>query len=413
MKNQYVKISILLLSVLLISVGFAGCSSNSKNKETQQAQQEDSEKKSDKGTADDEDDAVSGDEVTDKTSEEGTGEGNTEAGADSTANVDSGNGTTDTDNNTGTTQKKPSGTTTSKGPTSTKKVSLDRDRLYNALICIYEKPEWQESKKLSELEYEHQLRGSIPADIQYIYDWYFAVLDNDGPKELLLTDKKHAQKFDETAPNILQFQISYGLLEGSDGSVKMIADRQEVKKIVDEYYKEYSDVTDYNNKVIRDAWNDYDEKVKEVNAACDAVVAATSKANIAGKDETTAVNNIITYLCDNCEYWDAAVKAGNFQGQHITECLRDKHAVCDGYAKAFYAMCRYAGLDAHYYWGVTNKNENHAWDTVTINGTTYYFDVTWHDTLRSNGLTDAKYIWSDGASFGKEHIQKGDEIRFW
>lgn len=412
MKNRYVKISILFLSLLLISISFTGCSSNSKNKEAQQAQQEDSRKKGGKGTAKDKDE-VAGKEDAEQASKENAGEESTESGGDTATNKDNGNSTTSTGNKKETAQKTPSGTTAAKGPTSTKKVSLNRDRLYNALLSIYKEPEWQESKKLSEREYEHQLKGSIPAEIQYIFDWYFAVLDDNGPEELLLKDERHEGQFYQTASNVLQFDIAYSLLKRSDGTVKMATNRQEAKQRVNQYYKQYSDVTDSNNKVIKDAWNDYDKKVKEANAACDAVVSAASKADIAGKDEVTAVNNIISYLCDNCEYWDAAVTAGNYKGQHITECLSEHHAVCDGYAKAFYAMCCYAGLDAHYYWGVTNKNENHAWDTVKINGTTYYFDVTWHDIIESKGGADTKYVWSDGASFGKEHIQKGADIQFW
>lgn len=57
-------------------------------------------------------------------------------------------------------------------------------------------------------------------------------------------------------------------------------------------------------------------------------------------------------------------------------------AVCGGYAKAFQAICDYIGIDVRYERGTIGATNTiaHAWNSVEINGVTYYIDCTWDDT---------------------------------
>ncbi len=60
--------------------------------------------------------------------------------------------------------------------------------------------------------------------------------------------------------------------------------------------------------------------------------------------------------------------------------------VCEGYAKAFQILCRYAGLESIYAVGwstVGNSEGGHAWNLIKINGSWYNVDTTWDDSNES------------------------------
>lgn len=55
---------------------------------------------------------------------------------------------------------------------------------------------------------------------------------------------------------------------------------------------------------------------------------------------------------------------------------------CYHYAYLFRDMCNAVGIEAY-----INKNENHAWNTVVIDGKSYKFDVTFNDTSGTNSYS--------------------------
>lgn len=61
-------------------------------------------------------------------------------------------------------------------------------------------------------------------------------------------------------------------------------------------------------------------------------------------------------------------------------------AVCEGYAKAFSALCYKAGIQTEYVIGRGN-NSSHGWNLVRVDGVWYQIDVTWdsnNTTVRNN-----------------------------
>lgn len=62
----------------------------------------------------------------------------------------------------------------------------------------------------------------------------------------------------------------------------------------------------------------------------------------------------------------------------------NKFAVCEGYAKLFQYLCYQIGINATQVIGVS-EGENHAWNTVNIEGSWYHVDTTWDDGS-TNGL---------------------------
>lgn len=77
--------------------------------------------------------------------------------------------------------------------------------------------------------------------------------------------------------------------------------------------------------------------------------------------------NLHDWLVNNV-YYDHSL---NYYGADMI--LRG-YGVCDGYSKAFYMMCRKAGIPVR-----RILNDGHAWDAIRLDGKWYYVDPTWDD----------------------------------
>ncbi len=70
-------------------------------------------------------------------------------------------------------------------------------------------------------------------------------------------------------------------------------------------------------------------------------------------------------------------------------CLVNKKTVCAGYAKAFQLILNNLEIDCTYITG--DAGGPHAWNMVTLDGDTYYFDVTWNDSLPTDKKGNCLY----------------------
>lgn len=306
--------------------------------------------------------------------------------------------------------KDKTATANSKAPTSNKKVSFNKDRLYQKMVATYKVPDYY--KEPTRKEFIREVDGQIPAKVQKIFNWYFDILDTGKATEITVSDEEY-QLFKQTLDQgILYYSMRYGVYDEGKGIKKLVADATEANNLLDQAYSNYCNQIKEANAPAKAQYEEYIAKAKK---ACDLIEKAVKAADIQGKDEVTAVNNIINYICKNCTYWNEAVnmKPEEHNGEWICDCLEDHHAVCNGYSKTFYAMCYYAGIDVTYYWGYTDDGGAHAWDSVKVNGKDYYFDVTWHDSILESGSTKDAYIWAGNAEFSKEHMKKGTDISFW
>ena len=102
--------------------------------------------------------------------------------------------------------------------------------------------------------------------------------------------------------------------------------------------------------------------------------------SLKGEDEYTTVKNIHDYLVLNIAY------PASYSGDAVHSldyALNKGVCVCDGYAKAFYFLCKASGIESVLIQGnavnSAGKPEGHAWNKVKINGKWYCIDVTWDD----------------------------------
>lgn len=72
---------------------------------------------------------------------------------------------------------------------------------------------------------------------------------------------------------------------------------------------------------------------------------------------------------------------------NVIGALKNKYAVCAGYAKSFKLLCELSGLECTYVVGDTARG-SHAWNQVKIDGKWYNVDVTWDDPVNLDKAFD-------------------------
>lgn len=97
---------------------------------------------------------------------------------------------------------------------------------------------------------------------------------------------------------------------------------------------------------------------------------------------------IYVWLTNNITYSDTTVTNGwlgtneNYIQQQADNVLRNRTAVCEGFANLYKALCEEAGLQAEFVTGIVKDNGvvaevSHAWNAVQLDGQWYLSDPTW------------------------------------
>lgn len=127
------------------------------------------------------------------------------------------------------------------------------------------------------------------------------------------------------------------------------------------------------------------------------------------KSDYMKYKGIYEYICDNVTYDEEAYAkhcAGNYTDRlpyTAYAALMEGKAVCAGYSRLFYAMCRYMGLPSRYVLGIAdgrNGWSNHAWNLVKLNNNWYQLDVTWDAGTPSYNW---RYFLKGDKAFSKDH----------
>lgn len=96
--------------------------------------------------------------------------------------------------------------------------------------------------------------------------------------------------------------------------------------------------------------------------------------NASAEEKFQAIHD---YICLSLYYDDDSISTkGTRKKQDAVSVIKNRMAVCEGYANLTAAMSRYAGIPS----GVVISNAHrHAWNHVWINGTELFCDTTWDD----------------------------------
>jgi hypothetical protein len=140
--------------------------------------------------------------------------------------------------------------------------------------------------------------------------------------------------------------------------------------------------------------------------SCNSVDALASyiKQNFSG--DTTRIRAIYIWIADHISYdvqrLAAMEKNPDNPPQTISEVLKTRSAVCQGYSELFVALCKGVGINANLVSGYT-KNQgkvnpiSHAWVAAEFDGQWYLFDPTWG----AGYINDNKFVKRFNNSFYK------------
>ena len=120
--------------------------------------------------------------------------------------------------------------------------------------------------------------------------------------------------------------------------------------------------------------------------------AAINKIITKGMSDFEKAKAIHDYMVMNIDYDYANYRANTIPSDSYTAlgALKNKYAVCAGYAKTFKLLCELAGLECTYVTGTAGGP--HAWNQVKVDGKWYNVDVTWDDPVSTDkAFDDHKY----------------------
>lgn len=285
-----------------------------------------------------------------------------------------------------------------------------------AQIAVYE-----ESRGFRFVEY-NGMKGYIPADdiaataplsdreitvepssskIHYT-DSYFSYiinhmypLDDDFPYQFVLDEEK--ERFKINYGDYIYYETYQGKFEANTRMYyypreeltdwKPIVEHTQLYKDADIFFFDYGPSAYVNENTIllyATLSERRYEQLKALDEALDTIVREITNEDMT---EREAVKAIFDYVCDNFDYPDDEDEY--LRGLDFN--LRTGTAVCEGYSMLFFELATRCGIQAEYIEGEANGG-GHAWNSVVIDGNTYYLDATWAD---NKGIKDAYFLVDD------------------
>lgn len=153
----------------------------------------------------------------------------------------------------------------------------------------------------------------------------------------------------------------------------------------------------------------YTSDAKQEKVMAGRIKSVVKSLKLSGCSEAEKIKKIHDYICKNVTYYND----GTWDCHSAYAALKQKAAVCQGYATLFYALGIQAGLKVRCIPGTSN-GQPHLWNIVRMGGSWYNLDATWDDQndriiytyyLKSNGnfpshTRDAEY---QSASFNRKY----------
>lgn len=133
----------------------------------------------------------------------------------------------------------------------------------------------------------------------------------------------------------------------------------------------------YYNLKLNITYNDSAKDEQEIDAVIEKFF---SQINLSSYSDYELLKKFHDFILNSCEYdYDYATKNDRYNFSIYGALVRGK-TVCQGYALAFYRLCKEAGIDVRF---VSSDPDVgcHAWNLVYIGDAYYYVDCTWDDQL--------------------------------
>ena len=157
---------------------------------------------------------------------------------------------------------------------------------------------------------------------------------------------------------------------------------------------------DFDIEIIHDGYNyytidlafDYYDSADEEKQVDEVVNSFISSVDTNNLTDYEIMKEIHDFICSKTTYDDAAAINSNGREYCATAygALVKGLCVCQGYAVAFYRLCKELGYGVRFVSSPHNEG-CHAWNIVELDGKYYYVDTTWDDSNIDSGETDSAY----------------------
>lgn len=142
----------------------------------------------------------------------------------------------------------------------------------------------------------------------------------------------------------------------------------------------------YTFDLVYDYYTDASQE-KKVDIAVNNFVASIRNQNLSDYEILKKVHD---YICSSTTYDDKAAEQSNALNYEYAYsaygALIYGKCVCQGYALAFYRICKELGYSVRFIY-----SDLHAWNLVMVDGKYYFVDCTWDDGEIDSGNTDDAY----------------------
>ncbi len=157
----------------------------------------------------------------------------------------------------------------------------------------------------------------------------------------------------------------------------------------------YTRINDINVLVKSGGLNSSSNK-KKYNKAFKRAVKKVNKIRGKNKSKYNTLKAINKYVSTTIKYSNKKNKPFNTHTAYGA--FVKKKAVCDGYSKAFKALCDYYKIPCLLEIGYVYKSTGHAWNIVKLKGKWYYVDSTWNKSSKN------RFFLAGSKLFNKTHI---------
>ena len=115
------------------------------------------------------------------------------------------------------------------------------------------------------------------------------------------------------------------------------------------------------------------------------------------------------WLIRNCTYDKGELRAIPDPGEHASDpygALIDGEAICMGYTTTFKLFMEMIGIPCGIVHSVDSDGDEHAWNTVQLNGSWYYVDTTWDDPVPDKEGRDVRHLYFNitREEISREHV---------
>jgi len=151
-------------------------------------------------------------------------------------------------------------------------------------------------------------------------------------------------------------------------------------------------------------------------ALYDRAMLMANRCKATSSDDYELVMSICTEISTSASYqYCEDEDCGGCERDNAYGVLMQGSGECDSYTDAFYLVASLAGLNVGYQLGHVNEeyygklsDNNHVWNTVTLNGNTYFLDMTWADDDSDTHPLEKNWILAGSDLMQHSHIWNKD-----